>query len=172
MMNKINTKTVAMGGVLLALSVATLFGATFVPGIELTLYTLSSFYIAFIMIEISPNAGWIFYFASVMVSFVIVPNKGGLIPYTIFFGLYAIVKYYIENFKKLSQLIQIILKLLFCNLMFVLGFIFFGELFLGAIQVPDLALPIIIIGSQVFFLAYDYIFTLVIGFYLKRRPKA
>ena len=170
-MDKNMTKNVATGGIFLALSLATLFGATTIPGIELTLYTLSSFYAAFIIIEISTNAALLFYFASVMLTFVIIPNKGALIPYTIFFGLYGIVKYYIENWKKLSQPIEIILKLLFFNLMFILGVIFFGELFLGAIQIPDIALPIIIIGAQVFFLAYDYIFTLVIGFYMKRRPK-
>ena len=171
-MNKITAKTVATGGIFLALSLATLFGATTVPGIELTLYTLSSFYAAFIIVEISTSAAWLFYFASVLLTFVIIPNKGALIPYTIFFGLYGIVKYYIENYKKIKQPVEIILKLLFCNLVFFLGFVFFGELFLGAIQVPDFALPIIIVGAQVFFLAYDYLFTLVIGFYVKRRLKA
>ncbi|MEL7655763.1 MAG: hypothetical protein AAGU75_07630 [Bacillota bacterium] len=171
-MNKITTKTVATGGVFLALSIATLFGATTVPGIELTLYTFSSFYAAFIIIEISTRAAWLFYFASVLLTFAILPNKGALIPYAIFFGLYGIVKYYIENFKKINQLVEIILKLLFCNIIFALGYIFFKELFLGTIQLPDVALPFIIIGAQVFFLAYDYIFTLIIGFYMKRRPKA
>lgn len=171
-MDKMKTKSVAMSGVLLALSVATLFGATFIPGIELTLFTLSSFYVAIIMIELTPGAGWIFYLASVMLTFTIVPNKGGLIPYTIFFGLYAIVKYYIESLKKIPQAVEIILKLIFCNVMLAVGVVVFGELFLGAIQVPNVAWPILIVGAQVFFLAYDYILTLVIGFYLKRRPKA
>ncbi len=170
-MEKNLTKAVATGGVLLALSVATLFGATFVPGIELTLYALSSLYVAIIMIEISNSSGWLFYFASVLLSFLIVPNKGGVIPYAFYFGLFAIIKYYIENSKKFSQAIEIVLKLLFSNLMFIAAFLFFGELFTGAINIPDIAFPIIIIGAQVFFLAYDYIFTIVIAFYVKRRPK-
>ena len=171
-MGNLDTKKIATGGVLLALSIATLFGATFVPGIELTLYALSSVYVAIIILEFTVNTGWLFYFASVMLAFIIIPNKGALIPYTIFFGIYAMMKYYIESFKKISQPVEVLLKLLFFNLMFVLGFIFFGMLFTGAIRIPDLALPIILLLAQVFFLAYDYILTLMVGFYLKRRPKA
>lgn len=171
-METLNTKKIVTGGVLLALSIATIFGATFVPGIELTLYALSSVYVAIMIIEFKPNAGWLFYFASVILTFILVPNKAGVIPYTIFFGIYAMIKYYIENFKKFSQPVEIILKLVFCNLMFFFGIYFLGKLFTGALQIPDVALPIIIIGAQIFFLAYDYVLTLIIGFYLKRRSKA
>jgi hypothetical protein len=171
-MKNLDTKKITTAGVLLALSAATLFAATIVPGIELTLYALSSVYVAIMIIEFNPNAGWLFYFGSVMLAFVIVPNKGGLIPYTIFFGIYALIKYYIENYKKLSQPVEIVLKLVFSNLMFILGFLFFGTMFTGSIEIPDIALPIILIGAQVFFLFYDFILTLIIGFYLKRRPKA
>ncbi len=164
-------KKIALGGVLLALSIVTLFCATLIPGIELTLYALCSVYVAIIVIEFKISMGWLFYFASILLAFILVPNKGGLIPYGIFFGCYAVVKYYIENFKKLAQPVEIILKLAFFNLMFALGYLGFGALFTGAIKLPDVSLPLILIGAQVFFLAYDYILTLVIGFYLRRRPK-
>lgn len=171
-MESMNTKKIATAGVLLALSIATLFAAAFVPGIELTLYALSTVYVAIIVIEFTPNTGWLFYFASVMLSFILVPNKGALIPYALFFGVYAMIKYYLETFKKIPQPVEIILKLVFFNLMFTLGFLFFGAIFTGSINIPDLALPIVLIGAQVFFLLYDYILTMIIGFYLKRRPKA
>lgn len=170
-MNNSNTKKIATGGVLLALSVVTLFGATFVPGVELTLYALTSAYVAVIVIEFNAAAAWLFYIASVLLSAILVPNKGGLIPYVIFFGVYAIVKYWIEKSKKLAQPVEIVLKLLFCNGMLALGYVVFGAMFTGAIQLPDAALPILLAGAQLFFLAYDYILTLVIGFWLKRRPK-
>ncbi|MDD3169589.1 MAG: hypothetical protein PHC91_09065 [Eubacteriales bacterium] len=171
-MGDFKTKKIATGGVLLALSIATLFGATIVPGIELTLYALSSVYVTVVILEFTVNSGWLFYFASVMLTFVLIPNKAGLIPYTLFFGIYAMIKYYIENFRKIPKIFDIILKLVFCNFVFVMGFLFFGEAFTGAIHIPDAALPVIILGAQVFFLAYDYILTLMIGFYLKQRPKA
>lgn len=173
MMEKMNTRRIATAGVLLALSVATLFAASVVPGIELTLYSLSTVYVAIMVIEFTPNTGWLFYFASVMLTWVLLPNKAALVPYTIFFGMYSLIKYYIEYYlKKVPQVVQIILKLVYCNTIFALGISFFGIVFLGALHLPDLALPILLAGAQVFFLLYDYILTLLIGFYLKRRPKA
>lgn len=171
-METVKTRKIVIGGVLLALSAATLFGASFIPGIELTLYALSSVYVVIMIIEFSPSAGWLFYFASLLLSFVLIPNKAAIVPYAIFFGVYAIVKYYIESTKKLHQAVEIILKLVFGNLMFTMGFLLFGTAFTGVIQIPDLALPVLAVGVQIFILVYDYILTLVIGFYLKRRPKS
>ena len=171
-MENINAKKITVAGVLLALSVVTLFGATFVPGVELTLYTLTSAYVAIIVIEFNAGTAWLFYIASVLLSALLVPNKGGLIPYVIFFGVYAIIKYWIEKSKKLPLPLEIILKLLFCNAMIGSGYVFFAEAFTGAIRLPDAAWPVLLAGAQLFFLVYDYVLTLVIGFYLKRRPKA
>ncbi|MBR0596375.1 hypothetical protein [Sinanaerobacter chloroacetimidivorans] len=167
-----STRSVAVGGIFLALSIATLYAATFIPGIELTLYTISSFYVAFILIETGPGGGLLFYTASLLLSALLIPNKIGLIPYAMFFGLYGIVKYYIEYSKKLPMAAEILLKLLFFNISIGIGLVFFKELFLGAFQVPDLAFPILAAGAQIFFLFYDYLFTLAIGFYLKTRPRA
>lgn len=170
-MDKNRTKMIAASGILLALSIVTLFAATFIPGIELTLFALSSAYVAFVLIEFKHGAGWIFYIASVLLSFVLVPNKAALIPYALFFGVYPIIKYYIEKSRRMHQIAEVLLKLVFFNAMFAAGFYLFGEAFTGAIQIPDLAFPLIIAGGQIFFLAYDYILSLIIGFYMKRRPK-
>jgi len=164
-----SSRAIATSGIFLSLSIVTLFIATFIPGIELTMYTISSFYVAFVMVEIGARGGWLFYVASLLLAVLIIPNKAGLIPYAMFFGLYGIAKYYIERLHKLP--LEIPLKLIFFNLAFGIGFVFFKELLLGVIEVPDITFPIIIIGAQIFFLIYDYLFTLAIGFYLKQRPK-
>lgn len=168
---KDSTRIVAIGGVFLALSIAFLFLATFIPNIELTMFTLASFLVVFVIIETSTTGGWIFYMASVFITFTIVPNKAGIIPYTLFFGLYPILKYYFESIKKLSFVVLLIIKLVLCNVLFGAGIIFFQQVFVSAINLPDVAFPILIIGAQVFFLVYDYILTLAVGFYLKKRPK-
>jgi hypothetical protein len=166
-----SARTVAIGGVFLALSVVFLFLATIIPGIELTLFTLSSFFVAFMIIETSIQGGWIFYLASYLIAYIIIPNKGAIIPFAIFFGLYPVIKYYIESFKRIPFPIEIIIKLVLFNVIFGAGVILFKQLFLNAVQIPDVAFPIIIIGAQVFFLVYDYLLTLAVGFYLKKRPK-
>lgn len=166
---KKSTRAVALGGVMLALSIVTLFFAAFVPGVELTLFALASFYVAFIIMETDIKGGWVFYLASTLLSALLVPNKFAILPYAMFFGLYGIVKYYIEKIRK--QSIEIPLKLLFFNIMCAAGILLFQEAFLGNIALPDVALPVLIIGAEIAFLFYDYLFTLGLGFYLKRKPK-
>lgn len=167
---KKSTKAVSLGGVLLSLSMVTLFLATFIPGIELTLYAIASFYVAFCIIETGAKGGWLFYVASTLLGALLLPNKLAILPYAMFFGIYAIVKYYIEKIGKLP--LEIVLKLLVFNIIFATGFFFFQEAFLGNIALPNLAMPFLIIGAQIMFLFYDYLFTLGLGFYLRKKPKS
>jgi hypothetical protein len=164
------TKMVALGGILLSMSLVTLFLASFIPGAELSLYALSSLYVAIIIIETKAKNGWIFYVASCLLAFLIIPNKLVLLPYVLFFGLYGVVKYYIEKIGK--QAIEIVLKLVFFTFVWGIGTLFFRELLLGNIELPNLPVLVLIIGALIMFLVYDYLFTLMIGFYQKRFPKA
>ena len=164
------TKEIALGGLLLALSLVTLLLASFVPGIELTLYAMSSLYVAILIINTSPKTGFIFYAASLLLSLLLLPNKLILIPYGFFFGLYGIAKFYIEKLRK--QWLEIAFKLLFFNLSWGTAYLIFGNLFLGTISLPDLAYGFIYFGAQVFFLLYDAIYTLMVAYLQKRFPSA
>lgn len=169
---KEKSRTIALGGVLLALSAASLFLASFVPGIELSFYALSSFFTAAMVVEAGAKGGWMFYFASALLTFFLIPNKGAALLYAVFFGLYALVKFYIEQIGKTP--LEILLKLLFFgSAVFVLLY-FFKELFLGAVGIPvEYPLCLLLAASAVIFLLYDYVFTMVIQFYRHRiRRKA
>jgi len=161
-----NTKKVALGGVMLALQMATLFLAGFVPGIELTLYALSSLYAAIIIIETNISAGLLFYIASVLPALLIIPNKAAILPYIFFFGIYAVIKLMIEKIGK--QLIEIPLKLVFFNTSIGAGIILFKSMFLGNINLPEYSNLLLVLGGQLLFLLYDYLFTLLVAFYKKR----
>lgn len=163
---KMNAATITLGGVLLALSMVTLFLAGVVPGLELSLYALSSFYIAAMVIESKGTGGLVFYAASVLLAFLILPNKAVLLPYAFFFGLYGLVKYYIEQIRKTP--LELVLKLLFFNLSCGLGLYFFQSMFLSNINLPKAPLILIILGVEAVFLVYDFVYTLVIGFYNQR----
>ncbi len=161
-----NTKKVALGGVMLALQMATLFLAGFVPGIELTLYALSSLYAAIIIIETNISGGLLFYIASVLLALLIIPNKAAILPYIFFFGIYAVIKLLIEKIGK--QLIEIPLKLVFFNTSIGAGIILFKSMFLGNINLPEYSNLLLVLGGQLLFLLYDYLFTLLVAFYKKR----
>jgi uncharacterized membrane protein YedE/YeeE len=166
---RLRIKTTALGGIMLALSVVTLFLASFVPGFELTLYAVSSLYTAVMIMETRVKGGGLFYIASSILALLLVPNKAAVLPYLFFFGLYGIVKFYIEKIRK--QPVEIILKLIFFNASIGSGILLFKAAFLGNIHLPEYSNILLVLGAQPLFLLYDYIFTLLIAFYKKRFSK-
>ena len=162
------TNKVALSGILLGLNMIILFGATMLPGIELTLYALSSFVTAIVVMKASPKSGMIFYVATVLLGGVLLPNKLAMLPYALFFGYYGIAKYYIEKMPcgKLKdihkQVIEIICKIAVFGVAFGGGILIFKESFTSGLSIPDLPVFIICIAAVAVFVVYDYVLTLMI----------
>lgn len=165
-MKKTKTSTIALGGICLALTVIFMFAGSIAPGIELTLFAVSSLFTAVMIMESGVKGGVIMYGAAVLLGFVLIPNKLALIPYAFFFGYYGILKYFVEKLHGGS--LQIITKAAFFAAVLCVGFIGFKELLLGSIHLPDYPVWLLIIAGILMLLVYDYIFTLLINFYLKR----
>jgi hypothetical protein len=157
-----NSKRVALNGILLALLVITMYLASLLPGLKTSLLTLSSFYIALVIIEFNILNGWIFYMASSLLLLIVLPNKLMLIPYVLFFGVYGIVKFYIERRNKI--VIEYILKILYFNIFFIPLIFFGGKLFFSN-AIDNFPIWAIIAGLEVVFIVYDYIYTLFIAYY-------
>jgi hypothetical protein len=161
--NHNNIKKITLSGLLLALTVIILFFAGVVPINKLALYTLSSFLVAVIVIEFGKKSAWIFYIASCLLSLILPMDKIVVIPYVIFFGTYGILKAYIEKIRKI--IIEYILKLLYFNLCLYVGVAFLEKLFTGKLNNIKLPWWLIIIGVEIAFIIYDYIYTLFIQYY-------
>lgn len=165
-LKKSKTSTIALGGICLALTVIFMFAGSIVPGIELTLFAVSSLFTAVMIMESGVKGGVIMYGAAVLLGLVLIPNKLALIPYAFFFGYYGILKYFIEKLH--SGILQIIIKAAFFAAVLCIGLIGFKELLLGSIHLPDYPVWLLIIAGILMLLVYDYIYTLLINFYLKR----
>jgi hypothetical protein len=164
--NNLSSKKIAISGILLALCVATLFLQTIFPIANYSIYIISSLFIGIVIVEIGVYNAIIFYFASCILAFLIVPNKIFLIPYIIFFGIYGLAKFNIEKIRKIY--LEIILKLLLFNGISVLSFLLIKDFLFQSIKIPDFPIIIVIIAFEIAFLAYDYFYTLFIDFYNKR----
>ncbi len=162
------TNKVALPGVLLGLNMIVLFGATMLPGIELSLYALSSFITAILVMKASPRSAVVFYVATVILGGVLLPNKLAMLPYVLFFGYYGIAKYYIEKMPcgKLKdihkQMIELICKTAVFVVAFGIGILIFKEGFTSGLSLPDLPIWALGVAAIPVFLAYDYVFTLVL----------
>jgi len=161
MNNGSRVKRITLSGILLALTVICVFLAAVAPTSKLSLYALSSLFISVIIIEFGEKSGWIFYLASVILSVLLVPRLE-VIPFAVFFGIYGLIKLYIEKIN--SRIAEYILKLAYFNICLILGLFFLKEIILGGIK---LSTPVYIIAVvlEVVFVIYDYIYTLFIRFY-------
>lgn len=155
-----------MGGICLALTVIFMFAGSVIPGIELTLYAVSSVFVAVMILETGVGGGVVLYAAAVLLGSVLIPNKLAIIPYAFLFGYYGILKYYIEKLP--NGVVQVIVKAIFFAAVLSNGLLGFRRLLLGNINLPDCPVAILIIGGILMMLLYDYIYTLVINFYIKR----
>lgn len=165
--NKSNSgKIIALGGVLLALSLISIYVASFVPGFEITFYTISSVLVPIMIIESKVKGGWLLYLACSVMSLLILPNKIAAIPYIFFFGIYGIIKFYLEKIKQ--PVIQLVLKIFIFTIISVVAYKFFYSLFFEVITLRDSPPLVLLIIGEVFFIFYDMILSGVINYYYKR----
>lgn len=168
MNNNTRVKRVTLSGILLAFTVICVFLAANLPTSRLSFYALSSLFLAVVIIEFGSKAGWAFYIASGVLSTVLIPRLE-VIPFIVFFGVYGLIKLYIEKLH--SRISEYILKLIYFNICLVLGLMFLKEFILGGV---NLSMPIYIVAGllEVVFIVYDYIYTLFIRFYgAQLKPK-
>jgi hypothetical protein len=168
MNNNKKVKSITLSGILLAFTVICVFLAASLPTSRLSLYSVSSLFIVVIIIEFGTKSAWAFYLASSILSVVLIPRLE-VIPFVVFFGLYGLIKLYIERLH--SRVLEYMLKLVYFNLCLVLGLLFLKELILDG---TNLSVPIYITAAllEVVFIVYDYVYTLFIRFYVTRlKPK-
>lgn len=161
-------KSISLSGILLAFAVICVFLAATLPTSKLSLYAISSLFIGVIIIEFGTKAGWTFYFASSILSVVLVPRLE-VIPFVVFFGIYGLIKLYTERIH--SRIAEYAIKLVYFNICIALGLLFLKELVLDGM---NLTAPVYMIAAvlEVVYLVYDYVYTLFIRFYASRlKPK-
>lgn len=166
-----SSKKITMCGLMLALALICIAAASFVPGIDLTIFAVSSVFIAAAVIEGGIGAGAAVYAGACILGFLIIPSKIGLIPFVMIFGLFPLVKYFIEKINK--GWLQLLLKAIFFAASWSTGVLLFSELFIGDGSLSfmgDAQMPkaVFIAAGVLMLFVYDYILTYLIGFYIRR----
>ena len=173
-----NTKKLTLSAILTALSVAFMALGAVVPTLVLTVSALSSLVIVFIYIEIGSPYTYLVWLAATLLSAVVYPGSILWLEYLLVFGIYPLLKAYIE---KTPRWLWLILKLLFANfaffllmmlyeLIFKLPFFDMSESFFGL--TGSVLIPIIVALINIAFIAYDMFLTVSVKIYLlKYRQK-
>lgn len=157
-------KKLALGGVLGGLCVIFMYLASIMPVNNISLYAVSSLFCGIMMIEAGVKWALLFYAATSMLGFFLILGKIGVMPYILFFGIYGIIKYYVELLHNLP--IELAVKCCFflssmAGLYFLAGSLFSNSIFS---KLPIWG--ILALGVIVFFI-YDYIYSRIMSYYTK-----
>lgn len=157
-----SSRKVALGGVLGALCIICLYIASYLPTGRLFFYGVSSVFCAVILMEAGTKWAWAFYFSTMSLSLILIPDKIRVMPYATFFGIYGIIKYYIEGIRNLPA--AYILKGIFFILVAFIIMVAARELFTVNISsgIPEFVLAI---GGLGIFYIYDYAYSRFIAYY-------
>lgn len=175
-------KDIALGGILVALTTIVLYATSILPISTLAILTIASALIPVCIIRSNIQTSIFVYISSSLIAFFLVPINISFL-YFVFFGLYGIIKYFIERIRK--EKLEIVLKLVFFNIAFIIGFIIMqnvlGINIIAGLEVlmsrffdtsgRTIASIILWIVAQPIFLIYDYAMTMIITFYMERIHK-
>lgn len=164
----LKTKRLAYLGILLAINQIILMSSTIFVSNTIIIFAVAAIIIGVVIIEFNLGSGVTFYVASSLLALILVPDKIQIITYIAFFGLYSIVKYLIEiliNRKNLSVIIEVILKIVFFNIMLV-SYYFVMKQFVTVM--PFNATWWVVLSAEVFFVAYDYFLGYFLHVYANR----
>lgn len=156
-------KKIAYSGVLLGLNIILILLSTIIPINTLFFMGLASLIISIVIMEYGTKMGILFYIASIILSFIVLPNKAQWIMYIFTFAGYGLVKYFIEQNR--SIYIDIILKFVFANI--IVGVLYY---ILKSVVIIPINLTTIIM-FQVAFFVYDYVYSLFIEYYEEKLRK-
>ena len=151
------SKKITYSGILLGLNIVLLLISNLISINTMFFMGLASLIISVIVMEYGVNTGVVFYIASIILSFIVMPNKSQWLLYTLTFGIYGLVKYFIEKGRPIY--IEVILKLISANLVAVILYLILKNIVIIPINI------ITIIVYQVAFLVYDYVYSLFIEYY-------
>ena len=166
----VSASAVALGALLSAVG-------AYLEVADLTAAALASLLVTFIYIEIGSPYTWLVWLATALVSFIISPAGPVWLAYLAVFGLYPILKGYLE---RLPRPLWLPLRLAFCNASLVLmlfgcelilGVPFFAEEDFFGLPAEVIRVPLWILLNLAFLL-YDYFITVMARFYIvKLRPR-
>jgi riboflavin transporter FmnP len=161
----LKAKKLAFCAMISALSIIFLYLAFVIPTGKAALYTISSVFLAAVVLEAGLCGGIISYFCVSILALFLIPDKTFILPYVLFFGYYPVVKQICES-KIKNRFIEYFIKFTWGNVAFWAVWFLAQSLF--SIVLEKWPLLLFYLAANVFFFLYDYVFTLLIHWYQTR----
>ena len=165
------TKKVTLSALMVALGAATMMLGTVIDVLDLSVCAIASLLVVFIYLEIGSYFPWLVWICTSLS--ILLMNPGSLVwaEYLLVFGIYPLMKAYIERLPRWSWLI---VKILYINaIVWSLFFICEGLLGLPFFDEDSLVMKVALyVLINVAFVVYDFFITVMVRFYLQKlRPR-
>ena len=165
------TKKITLSAMMVALGTAFMIIGAVIEVLDLTVCALASMLVVFIFLEIGSYYPWLVWICTSLATGLLYPASLIWIEYALIFGVYPLIKAYIEKLPRWSW---IIVKLVYANAV-IWALFFICEKLLGVPFFTDEARwmrVLTYILTNVAFLAYDLFITVMVRFYYdKLRPR-
>ncbi len=165
------TKKITLSAMMVALGTAIMVLGAVIEVLDLSVCALASMLVVFIYLEIGSYYPWLVWICTSLATALIFPGTAIWVEYLFVFGIYPLIKAYIERLPKWSW---IIVKLIYINAVIwgmflvcekLLGIPFFDE---GS----EILMIITYVLMNVAFIMYDICIVVLVRFYqIKLRPR-
>lgn len=157
----LSSSDIALGGILVGINIVLLSLVSIMPTLKAAMLFLTSIVTVITILKSNIKVSFIVYFATMILSTFIVVDKVYIIYYSMIFGLYPIIKYYLE--KRNNLWIEYPLKIIFFNILLGISYYMIKTVFGFEIMI-QINIILIIGILQILFIIYDYILTKIITF--------
>ena len=165
------TKKITLSAMMVALGTAFMIIGAVIEVLDLTVCALASMLVVFIFLEIGSYYPWLVWVCTSLATGLLYPASLIWVEYALIFGVYPLIKAYIEKLPRWSW---IIVKLVYANAV-IWALFFICEKLLGVPFFTDEARWMRILTyilTNVAFLAYDLFITVMVRFYYEKlRPR-
>ena len=165
------TKKITLSAMMVALGTAFMVLGAVIEVLDLTVCSIASMLVVFIYLEIGSYFPWLVWICTSLATALIYPGSIIWAEYMLVFGVYPLIKAYIERLPRWSWLI---VKLIYINAV-VWGMFCISEFLLGIPFFEDESKVLIVITyilTNVAFIMYDLFITVMVRlYYVKLRPR-
>ena len=165
------TKKITLSAMMVALGTAVMVLGAVIEVLDLSVCALASMLVVFIYLEIGSYYPWLVWICTSLATALIYPGSIIWVEYLFIFGIYPLIKAYIEKMPRWTWLIVKLLYVnaviwgMFCVAEFLLGVPFFGE------EGRVMAI-ITYVLMNVAFVLYDFFIVVMVRFYFEKlRPR-
>lgn len=158
------TKKLTLSAMMVALGTAFMIIGAIIEVLDLSVCALASLLVVFIYLEIGSYYPWLVWICTSIATALLYPASLLWVEYALIFGIYPLVKSYIERLPRWSW---IIVKLFYFNAV-IWAMFFICEKLLGIPFFTDegtVMKIIVYVFTNVAFIAYDFFITVMVRFY-------